>query len=111
MTINSRRKGKRGELEAAAAIREAFGTNARRSAQHCGMAGQADLVDAIPGCHVEVKNVAAIAALKYHDQAARDAKPGSVPVVVMRGKRRPWFVLLTLADFARLTKKESPDAG
>ena len=109
---NSCRKGKRGEREAAAEIRRLFGTDARRSQQHAGAAGDADLCDdAIPGYHVEVKNLASVSALKHHRQAARDAKDGRTPIVVIKGSRTPWYVILTLDDFARSMGRATAPSG
>lgn len=109
---NSCRKGKRGEREAAAEIRRLFGTDARRSQQHAGSAGDADLCDeAIPGYHVEVKNLASVSALKHHRQAARDAKDGRTPIVVIKGSRTPWYVILTLEDFARSMGQATSQEG
>lgn len=109
---NSREKGKRGEREAAAEIRRLFGTEARRSVQYCGRNGDSDLTpDAIPGCHVEVKNVAAIGVKRFHDQAASEAPEGKYPIVVMKGTRTPWYVMLKLEDFAKLTQANGIGSG
>jgi len=85
------------------ALRELGFPDAARTAQHCGKGGTADLNEAaIPGYHVECKNVASIAAIKYHDQAVRDSTDGRVPLVCMKGNRTGWYAMLSLADFARL---------
>ncbi len=116
---NSRQKGKVGERQAARRIRELFGTPAKRTQQNCGAAGDADLApDSIPGFHVEVKYIGAIAAyamlerfeavltksrgtaaLDYLRQATDDAK-GRTPVVMLRqnGSKR-WAFLLWDTDF------------
>ncbi len=105
---NSIRKGKRGEREAASLIRQHLGTDARRSVQHAGAHGDADLsADSIPGCHVEVKTVAKIGALKFHAQATRDAKPGQTPIVMMKGDRTEWFVLLKASAFFGFVKENN----
>ena len=53
MAINSKQKGKSGELELARKLRE-YGYNARRSVQYNGKAeeGQPDVIG-LPGIHVE----------------------------------------------------------
>lgn len=80
---NSRQKGKRGELDARDAVREHWlAPHCIRSAQANGKYG-ADLLNALPGGHVEVKRYAKIGALRFLDQARRDAK-GEFPVVLMR---------------------------
>lgn len=103
--MNSCAKGKRAEREAASLIRELFGTEAKRSQQHCGIAGDADLSeDSIPGFHVEVKHYARIASLAFLDQATADSK-GGTPIVMMRqnGEKR-WAVMMWVEDFAALVK-------
>lgn len=101
----SRDKGKRGEREAAAQIAHHWGaTGARRSVQFCGGAGDADLIGA-PGLHLEVKRYARIAALDFLEQAEMDAKPGTVPIVLMReDASTEWVCMLRVHDapeFAR----------
>lgn len=55
MPVNSKQKGKRGELEAAKMLTE-LGYPARRSQQYAGYAGTADILcDALDGIHIEVK--------------------------------------------------------
>lgn len=120
--MNSKNKGKVGERQAAKRIRELFGTEAKRSQQNCGAAGDADLSpDSIPGFHVEVKFIGTIAAyakleqfdallsksggtaaLDYLRQATDDAK-GRTPVVMLRhnGSKR-WAFLLWDTDFRDL---------
>lgn len=51
--MNSRRKGKGGELELAKKLRE-YGYDCRRGQQYCGANGDADVVG-IPGVHIECK--------------------------------------------------------
>ena len=80
---NSRAKGKRGELDAAKALNAALGTNARRSQQYNGI-GKGDIVDAIPGVHIEVKRYKTFGWWKHVRQAREDAEPGDIPVVMMR---------------------------
>ena len=57
MATNSRQKGKRGEREAAAYLRELGFEDARRTQQYCGTEGNSDVVcpDSLPGLHIEVK--------------------------------------------------------
>lgn len=92
--INSRRKGKTGELEAAAYLTR-LGFTARRGQQHKGGADSPDVVsDDLRHVHLEVKRVQSIdlgtkelaGAL---DQASRDA--GGAPYAVLwRRNRKPW---------------------
>lgn len=115
MPINSRAKGKRAELQARDAIREAFGCNAQRGQQRSGREC-ADIVDALPNGHCEVKHRAKMAAMAYLEQAERDAKPGELPYVVMRQNGDTgWVVMFRLADsrsFAEAIQQlQSDDVG
>lgn len=54
--MNSRAKGKRGELEAAKALSEVLRVGVERTVQYNGAAGDADLkIEALPMLHIEVK--------------------------------------------------------
>ena len=78
--MNSRAKGKRGELEFARLCRD-HGYNCRRTAQYCGNTGEASDVVGLPGIHCEVKRVERLDILAAVSQAKRDAKAGELPVV------------------------------
>jgi Holliday junction resolvase len=103
--INSRRKGADGERELANRLSE-LGHSAHRTAQRQGNAedGAADVLTDVPGLHLECKRVARIGAVRFYDQATRDAaKTGAtLPVVAMRENRGDWLIMLSLADFVRL---------
>jgi len=93
--MNSRRKGKRGELEARDLVREHWHSpKCIRSAQVSGKYA-ADLLEGPPGLHLEVKLVSKIGAMKYYRQAEDDAKSNEVPVVLMRENDGPWMVMFT----------------
>lgn len=79
--MNSRAKGKAGELEAAKALTAALECAVRRNAQYCGAAGDADLtVECLPDLHVEVKRrrnaITPDQAEEFLQQAERDAVYG-----------------------------------
>jgi hypothetical protein len=95
--INSKRKGKNGELEVAH-ILQARGYNARRSQQFCGANGDADVVG-LPGFHIEVKRVEKLNLGKAMDQAKRDASKDEVPIVFHRKNNGKWQATLMLDDF------------
>ena len=101
MGAKSRRKGKRGELDAAAAIRRVFGTEARRGRQYQGTDESPDVLADIPGVHFEVKRVEALRLYDALAQAAEDAGDG-IPVVLHRANRRPWVAVVQLDDLPRL---------
>ena len=103
MAINSRAKGKRGELEARNAVREHFfAPDCIRAAQGAG-AYAADLLHAGHEVHVEVKCVAKLGTEKFILQAEKDASEEELPVVVMRQNRGEWCVMFRLKDSVRFS--------
>ena len=103
MGKSSRDKGKRVEREAAKAVADALGIEARRSVQFCGRAGDADLTTSIGDVHFEVKARAAHSCLRFMQQAKVDAGD-AIPVVLLREDRNPRFhALIALDDLAELS--------
>lgn len=110
MAINSRAKGKRSELALAKLLRETYGfENARRSAQYCGANGDADIVGAFEGFHLEAKNVQRLNLEAAYEQSKSDAAAESerkghyiVPIVVHKKDRKPWMVTMSLDDFIKM---------
>lgn len=100
MAINSRQKGKAGELELAHILQE-YGYETRRGQQYCGANGDADVVG-LPGVHVECKRVENLNIDKAMAQAQHDAKDGEMPVVMHRKNRQRWKATMTLDDFMAL---------
>jgi Holliday junction resolvase len=101
--MNSREKGKRGERQAAEALKSILGWQAFRSAQVSGKFS-ADLLGVPAKVHCEVKFYESIAALRFMAQAVRDAKPNQIPFVVMRENKSPdWVVMVRLKDLKELT--------
>jgi len=98
MALNSRRKGKVGELEAAQFLRERFGWTTRRSQQHSGTADSADLrVEQTPQLWWEVKRVERLNVPKTMRIAA--AQSGRrVPVLMHRPSRSEWLITIRLTD-------------
>jgi len=91
--MNSRRKGKTGELEFAEFLR-VQGFDARRGQQFAGGNDSPDVVsDALAWLHIEVKRVQHLNLAKACAQANRDA--GGKPwIVAHRRNREPWFITL-----------------
>lgn len=103
--MNSREKGKRGELELARLLREKGYTKARRGQQYSGANGDAD-VEALPGIHIECKRVERLNLENAYDQSRRDASRwGDIPVVMHRKNRGEWLVTLSLDDFLSIYKQ------
>lgn len=103
--INSKKKGKRGELEVTSLLKK-FGFNAHRSVQYCGATGDAPdvVVEGLP-LHIEVKRTERFS-WKYYAQAVNDSKKSrDTPVVFYRQSYQPWMVMLSAEDFLELCKK------
>ena len=98
MAINSRQKGAAGEREFAKWLNDTFGVNARRGQQFCGLSGNADVVDGIPGTHPEVKRVERLNIHDAVDQAVRDCADNNVPFVAQRRNRKPWLITIRAED-------------
>lgn len=98
MALNSRRKGKVGELEAAQVLRERFGWTTRRSQQHSGTAESADLrVEQTPELWWEVKRVERLNVPKTMRIAAGQCGR-RVPVLMHRPSRSEWLITIRLTD-------------
>lgn len=98
--MNSREKGKRGELEMAS-ILKAYGYDARRGQQFCGKNGDADVVG-LPYMHLEVKRVEHLNLYDAMAQSMHDAREGEIPVVMHRKNRCNWLVTMNLEDFMKV---------
>ncbi len=94
--INSNRKGKKGELEAAALLRE-YGFEARRGQQYSGGGDSPDVVHSIPGIHIEVKRTETLSLYKAMEQAREDSA-GKVPVVLHRRNGKEWLAILPAGE-------------
>lgn len=99
--MNSRTKGKRGELEWASYCRQR-GYECRRTAQFCGKSGEAADVIGLPGIHQEVKRVEHLDLYGAMDQAKRDKKDGLLPIVAHRKNNCRWLVTMEAEDWFKL---------
>ncbi len=100
--MNSRAKGKAGELELAKVLRDHGYTEARRGVQYSGGGDSPDLVG-VPGVHIECKRVESGNLYSWTRQAIRDSDgTGRMPVVAHRKSREPWVAILLLDDFLKL---------
>lgn len=103
MAVNSRDKGKRGELELAEELRK-FGYDARRGQQFKGGADSPDVVCAgLEDFHIEAKRVERTDLYGWMAQAQRDAAEGKTPIVAHKKNRKGWLVIMTLEDFLART--------
>lgn len=105
MAVNSKQKGKRGELELARKLNE-YGFGTRRSVQYNGKAddGKADLVG-LEGIHIESKRVEKLNLYDAMSQAIHDAKDGELPTVFHRKNHSEWLVTMRLQDWMDLYKE------
>jgi Holliday junction resolvase len=104
--MNSRQKGKRGELEAAAALRAA-GYEARRGQQFKGTADSPDVQCSIP-FHIEVKLRQNLNLHGAMEQAALEAPGNRTPVVYHRKNRTEPLLTMRFTDWIELVKAVYP---
>lgn len=107
MALNSRRKGKSGELEACHALETTFGWRAKRTApMQAGHGGDyPDIVcEQTPGLFLEVKRVEKLNVQRALATAVKQAGR-KCPVLMHRVNRSPlgWLITLRLEDLPRLS--------
>lgn len=110
MAVNSKRKGKTGELELARKIRE-HGYDVRRSVQYNGKEedGQADLLG-LSGIHIECKRTERLNIYDAVNQAKRDSSgKDQIPVVFHRKNNCEWLAIMPLDDFMNLYRAYETD--
>ena len=101
MAVNSRRKGKDGELELARILRT-YGFNTRRGQQFKGGGDSPDVMG-LPGVHIECKRVQSLNIEKAMVQSRTDAEEtDDVPVVIHRRDREKWKVTMDLDEFMKM---------
>jgi len=108
--MNSRNKGKRGEREFAALLRE-DGFDARRGQQFSGSPDSPDVVsDALAWLHVEVKRVQNLNLTDACVQAEGDC--GGKPwVVAHRRNHAPWLITMRAETFFNFLRGVLPPEG
>lgn len=105
--MNSKQKGKRGELEWSHYLSD-HGFPARRTQQYAGTDGTSDVTcHALDAYHQEVKRVEHLNLRLAVEQAASDAA-GKVPIVAHRTNRTPWLVTMLAEDWLRLVGATQP---
>lgn len=104
--MNSKSKGKRGELELAAYMRER-GITARRGQQYSGGGDSPDVVTSLNDVHFECKRVEAGNLYNWLEQAQRDAGD-KLPVVAHKRNRKEWVAILPLEELLCLLRTRGP---
>ena len=107
--MNSRAKGKAGELELSKYLREHGFSGARRGVQYAGSADSPDVVG-VPDHHIECKRVEALSLYGAYAQACKDAGPGEIPLVAHRKNGKPhhplpWLAILSLDDYLLMVQE------
>ncbi len=102
MPINSKAKGKRGELAIVHKLKEA-GYDVHRTAQHMGKNGGVADVEGLPYIHIEVKNTERLNLYEALKQAIRDNgdKP-DLPTVFHKRNNEEWVTIMRLSDWLKL---------
>ena len=100
--INSKEKGKKGELELAKILKDKYGFECRRSQQFCGKGGESADVIGLPFIHIECKRVEKLNIDEALNQAINDCKQGMIPAVFHRKNKTKWKVTMDLDDFMLL---------
>ena len=114
--MNSRNKGKVGEREFAALLRE-HGFDARRGQQFAGGTDSPDVVStALDWLHIEVKrvqhlNLAEACAQAEGDQTKSGLTKKLAWVVAHRRNHAPWLITMRAETFFRLLRGELPPDG
>jgi len=101
--INSKVKGKVGELELSKQLKSLYNLKARRGQQYNGLEGE-DVVG-IPDVHIECKRVENLSIYPALEQATRDAESGSIPCVMHRRNRKEWLVTIKLSDLKEFSER------
>lgn len=103
--INSRSKGKRGELEVSKILTEA-GFPARRGQQFQGTPDSPDIIcPSLRDYHFEVKRTEAGNPYKWMSQALKDASKDQTPVIVHKRNDFAWLAILSFNDFVRILER------
>jgi Archaeal holliday junction resolvase (hjc) len=104
--INSRTKGKVGELELVNFLKER-GIEARRGQQYEGSSDSPDVVAGgiLQNFHIEVKRVEAGSPYNWMDQANTDADLCKTPVVAHRRNGKQWLAIMDFREFLNIVQE------
>jgi len=103
MPINSKQKGKRGELDFVNLCKD-YGINAQRGQQFKGTKDSPDIIWDLP-FHCEIKFTETLNPYKFYEQACNDCGD-KIPIVAFRKKRKKWLITLSAKDFLKIALGE-----
>lgn len=103
--MNSKQKGKRGELEFAHFL-ESFGYTARRGQQFCGSPDSPDIISNYPA-HFEIKRVERLNIYAAMNQAIADSGNEKMPIVAHRRNNGEWLLTLRATDYFSMNQSGS----
>lgn len=104
MSINSKQKGKKGELYVVNKFKE-YGYNCNRTAQFKGNTGRADDIEGIDYIHAEVKFVEKLNIENAMNQAIRDSIASdreSIPTVFHKRNYHELLVTMRFSDWIKI---------
>jgi Holliday junction resolvase len=104
MALNSKSKGKVGELELAK-ILQGYGYTVSRTNQFCGNTGEASDLVGLDNIHIECKRVERLDISKAMKQAENDAEKAGKeewPTVFHRKNGEGWYVTMRLDDWQKI---------
>jgi Holliday junction resolvase len=105
--INSKQKGKRGELELAHFLTDS-GHEARRGQQFKGTPDSPDIIcESLDFLHIECKRTESLSIYKALEQAQKDKGDSQKAVVFHRRNGKEWTVILNASDFLALIGDKS----
>ncbi len=99
-----RSKGNRAELEVREILRDHGYTSTRRNFQSGGQGG-GDLIEGIPGVHLEIKHQETTKIWEWIAQAQADACPTDTPAVIFRRNRSDWYACIPFEDLLGLLEE------
>lgn len=97
-----RSKGARGEREVIDIIQSHGWLNARRSSDGRIQSHRGDVLHGPQGCHIEIKRQERLNVPAALTQAAEDALPHDIPIVIHRPSRHEWMATLPLEELLPL---------
>ena len=101
MSKSQRDKGANAEREVVGILKD-YGINARRGQV---FNGEPDIVTDT-NLHIEVKRQETLRINDWWKQSESASDQDEIPTVIFRRSREPWKIMLSLADFLELVKKE-----